>query len=62
MSPRLWRGQQLAAQIAAARRRAFWCETHEAPKHFACAWCAAEAFIGHPLRTAAQIIGAVMAR
>lgn len=62
MNLRIWRGQQLAAQITAARRRAFWCEGHQVPKRFACAWCATEAFLGHQVRTAGQIIGEVMAQ
>lgn len=60
MSAAKWRGEQLAAQIQAARRRAFYCERHESRKQFACAWCAAEAFLGHQVRTAGQIMRAVM--
>jgi len=60
MSYRLWRGQQLSALISAARRRAFWCDRHQARISFSCHWCATEAFLGHGIRTAAQIIRGVM--
>lgn len=55
-SPEIWRGQQLAAQVQAARRRVFFCGRHRVKIRFQCELCITESITGRPQRSVSEIM------